>query len=146
MTRTFVDASVLIAAARGEAVVAEPALRLLEDPSRAFLASRFLRLELLAQAGPIPAPERAFYSAYLVRCERVLNLERVCALAEEEAQRCGLPPLDALHVAAAHLLQADELVTAERDDHPIHRATLVTVVPLPAPETLTRAVPTEQIE
>ncbi len=55
-------------------------------------------------------------------------LDNVVAEAEREAARSGLNGLDALHVAAATLLGADELVTTERPGKPIHRATGVRVV------------------
>ena len=50
------------------------------------------------------------------------------AIAEEEARKYGLGALDALHVAAAHLLGADELVTTEGPQKPLHRSRLVHVV------------------
>jgi hypothetical protein len=48
--RTFVDAGVLIAAARGGNVQAARAMEILDDPEREFAASVFLQLEVLPQA------------------------------------------------------------------------------------------------
>ena len=48
----------------------------------------------------------------------------------EEALAHGLAALDALHVAAAAILGADELVTTEKRDKPLHRTTKVKVVAL----------------
>ncbi|HJQ38332.1 MAG TPA: antitoxin family protein [Thermoanaerobaculia bacterium] len=48
--RTFVDAGVLIAAARGGNVQAARAMEVLDDPDREFAASPFLRLEVLPQS------------------------------------------------------------------------------------------------
>lgn len=48
--KTFVDAGVLIAAARGKADVATYAMRILDDPDREFVASPFLKLEVLPKA------------------------------------------------------------------------------------------------
>jgi hypothetical protein len=48
--RTFLDANILIAAHRGEAVQKEAALRILTNPDRFFIASPFLALELLPKA------------------------------------------------------------------------------------------------
>jgi predicted nucleic acid-binding protein len=48
--RTFVDAGVLIAAARGGNVQAARAMEIFDDPEREFAASTFLRLEVLPQA------------------------------------------------------------------------------------------------
>lgn len=50
MKLTFVDAGVLIAAARGGNVQAARAMEILDDPEREFAASPFLRLEVLPQA------------------------------------------------------------------------------------------------
>ena len=50
MTLTFVDAGVLIAAARGGNIQAARAMEILDDPEREFAASPFLRLEVLPQA------------------------------------------------------------------------------------------------
>jgi hypothetical protein len=47
---TFVDAGVLIAAARGGSEQAARAMEVLDDPEREFGASPFLRLEVLPQA------------------------------------------------------------------------------------------------
>jgi hypothetical protein len=44
-----------------------------------------------------------------------------------EAVQVGLGPMDALHVAAAVLLGADELITTEANTKPLHRTKLVRV-------------------
>jgi hypothetical protein len=54
----------------------------------------------------------------------------VAAIVEEGtkiADRHGVGPMDALHVAAAGLLKADEVATAEKPDKSIHRARTVRV-------------------
>jgi predicted nucleic acid-binding protein len=51
MTRTFVDAGVLIAAATGrQPALYRRAIAILDDPVRDFVASDFLRLEVLPKA------------------------------------------------------------------------------------------------
>jgi hypothetical protein len=47
---TFVDAGVLIAAARGTAEVSAPAMAIFDDPDRSFASSEFIRLEVLPKA------------------------------------------------------------------------------------------------
>ena len=70
-------------------------------------------------------------TAGLTDVERVVaRAEALLAKAETEALPLGLSTLDALHVAAAVALGADELVTTEPPTKPIHRATGVTVVRL----------------
>ena len=50
MIRTFIDAGVLIVAARGEDEIAERALEILKDPNREFASSMFLKLEVVPKA------------------------------------------------------------------------------------------------
>jgi len=50
MIRTYLDAGVLIAAARGKAHLATKALDILDDPNRQFVSSVFLKLEVLPKA------------------------------------------------------------------------------------------------
>jgi hypothetical protein len=47
---TFVDAGVLIAAARGGSIQTGRAMDILDDPERQFASSAFVRLEVLPQA------------------------------------------------------------------------------------------------
>jgi hypothetical protein len=48
-------------------------------------------------------------------------------IARAEAGRCGLAAMDALHVAAAFLLKADEFITTEKPGKPMYRTDLVKV-------------------
>lgn len=57
-------------------------------------------------------------------------MERIVEVAEGVAVQHGLNALDALHVAAAITLGADELVTTEKPAKPIYRVNSVRVVPL----------------
>jgi hypothetical protein len=50
MIRRFVDAGVLIAAARGAGDIAGLALKVLDDPERLLLSSQFVLLEVLPKA------------------------------------------------------------------------------------------------
>lgn len=122
MTRTYVDAGVLIAVARGFQFGSYRAVTVLEDPERIFVASALLRLEVLPKAlyhrnHAEVALYEAFFAGVSVWAEPV---ERVVEIAEREAARHGLKALDALHVAAAILLGADELITTEGPRKPIH--------------------------
>ena len=42
------------------------------------------------------------------------GLNRIEEVARAELARCGLAAMDALHVAAAFLLRAEELITTEK--------------------------------
>lgn len=135
MTRTFLDASVLIAAFRGERHLREAALNLLDDGQRLFVASVFLELEVLPK--PVyfrNAEEVRFYRTYFEARvqETAQEMDAVVAIARNEAERCGLGAMDALHLAAARVQDADEFVTSEKRDKPIYRTTLVRVLYLGA--------------
>ena len=130
MRRTFLDAGVLIDAARGRAPQSELALRVLDDPDREFIASPFLRLELLPKAVyHRNRSEVRFYSRYLRSAHFWSgDLVAIVKIASREANRAGLNAMDALHLAAAYLMKADEFITTEKRQRPIHRNRLVPTV------------------
>ena len=122
----------LIAAHRGQPPERQRALALLNDPSRTFVASPFLYLETVPKAiyhGN--TAEVQFYWTYFDAVLRMVNdVEEIARVAQAEAERCGLAAMDALHVAAAYLGEADVLVTLERPASPMYRTSLVRVVAL----------------
>ena len=130
MVRTFLDAGVLIAAVRGDPDLARSAHDLLENREREFVASDFVRLEILPKAiYQRRAAEVAFYQRDFARVVAWADPgEALVSLAEREAARSGLSALDALHIAAALMLAANEFVTTEGIRKPIHRTTGVRVV------------------
>jgi predicted nucleic acid-binding protein len=126
--RTFPDAGVLIEGARGTGANRERALRIFDDPNRVFLAS-FLYLEVVPKAAfNKRIVEASFYERYFQQTEWVENLDKIVALAREEASRTGLGAMDALHLAAAHLARANEFITTERLTSPLYRSRLVKIV------------------
>jgi hypothetical protein len=127
---TFVDAGVLIAAARGGSEQAGRAMEVLDDPEREFAASPFLRLEVLPQAlFNKREAEVAFYEAFFSAVSTwVTDLQALADAALREASSCGVEAMDALHVAAAAAVGAAELVTTEKPSRSIHRARSVKIV------------------
>ena len=132
MPRIFVDSSVLIDAGRGNTPSSVPALEFIFNltPERQLLTSPYVWLEVVPkaqyrhQAAELEFYENFFNDPSVLWCR---DWQRMEELAREEAVRYGLSALDALHVAAAHLLGADELVTAERPGKALHRSQLVRV-------------------
>jgi predicted nucleic acid-binding protein len=124
MILTFVDAGVLIAAARGANEQARRAMVILDDPNCLFAASSFLRLEVLPQAAfNRRAAETAFYEAFFASVTIwATDLAAVVAAVESEASTYGVEAMDALHVAAAANVNAAELITTEKPTRAIHRA------------------------
>jgi predicted nucleic acid-binding protein len=130
--RTFLDANILIAAHRGEAVQKEAALRILTNPDRFFIASPFLALELLPKAiYNRYTAEAEFYRAYFDGVQLwISDVGATVQIAQQESQRAGLNAMDALLVAAAALGETEEFYTLESAEKPIHRTSLVHVIHL----------------
>ena len=128
--KTFIDAGVLIAAARGTNSIAAEALKILDDPEREFASSLFVKLEVLPKSiYNKRQAEVEFYEAFFDAVSYWADeLDILVNNAYEEALISGLSALDALHVAAAMLVGADELITIEKAGKPIHRTTSIAVV------------------
>jgi predicted nucleic acid-binding protein len=127
--RTFIDASLLIAAARGNQAISDRALELLDNPGRAFITSDFVCLEVLPKAVFYrQQPEIHFYRAFFARAQRTVKASSsLVAQAEKEAEQAGLSAVDALHVAAAKKAKCHELITAEKPDKPLFRVRGLTI-------------------
>jgi predicted nucleic acid-binding protein len=121
---TYVDAGILIAAARGGSEQSARAMAILDDPQRTFVASVFVKLEVLPQARfNRRMAEVEFYEAFFAEVSAWADdLEAVTTAALLEASQHGVEAVDALHVAAASLMGAAELVTTEKPSRSIHRA------------------------
>lgn len=130
---TFVDSGVLITAARGQDISLKlRALTLLTEPHREFASSRFVWLEVMPKAvWSNNLSEQNLYESFFNAVTHWPNdYAAVIALAEQEATAAGLGSLDALHIAAARLLRADELVTIEKATKSIHRTQSIKVISL----------------
>lgn len=130
MTRTYVDSGVLIYAARGAAPASELALPFVTDPSREYVTSDYVRLEVFPKARFYNRTEEirfyeAFFTANLV-C--VTPSSELLDFAMQEACVTGINGLDALHVACAVFAGAQELITSEKSNKPIHRTRKIRVV------------------
>jgi predicted nucleic acid-binding protein len=130
MKRTFADAGILIEASRGEGPLAEEAMAIVDGSDREFASSIFLKMEVMPKAiYHRNQDEVNFYEAFFSTVAYWAKpLERIVDEAYQEACISGMSALDALHVAAAALVGADELVTTEKPTKPIHRTTRVNVV------------------
>ncbi len=129
MPRDYLDAGILIEAASGAGRASEIALSLLRDPKRTFLSSPYLDLELLPQVILNKRSlQEKFLQGYLSATERVEDMDALFRIAFQEASRSPVSGIDALHIAAAYLLRADEFITTEKPGKPIYKNTLVHVV------------------
>ncbi len=135
MALVYLDAGVLIAAARATASAHSAALALLEEDHH-FAGSDLVKLEVLPKAlyhGH--RAEAALYQAYFALTTAWAQVDtELVARALAVAQEYGLAGMDALHVAAAERLGVDELVTVERPTSPLLRVSLLPVRSLATPD------------
>jgi predicted nucleic acid-binding protein len=129
---TFPDADVLIYAARGMGLAAKRAMDVLSDPDREFVSSVFLKLEVLPKALYHERyAEAKFYQTFFdAVSEWVTPSTKFVDSALDLAQTFGLSALDALHLTAAKLLDADEFVTGEKPSSPLFRVPDIRIVSL----------------
>ncbi|OKH29949.1 nuclease [[Phormidium ambiguum] IAM M-71] len=130
MKRTFIDAGVLVAAARGVGDISEKALEILLDSDREFASSIFIKLEVLPKAiYNRQTDEAEFYETFFSAVTYWANdVERIIEEAYRIACTYGLASMDSLHVAAALLVGAEELVTTEKPTKPMYRVTGIQVI------------------
>jgi predicted nucleic acid-binding protein len=130
--RTFVDADVLIFAARGIGASAKRAMDVLSNPEREFVSSVFLKLEVLPKAIYHERyAEAKFYQVFFDAVNHwAIPSAKYIDSALELAQTYGLSALDALHVTAAQSLDADEFITGEKPSSPLFRVPGIKIVSL----------------
>jgi hypothetical protein len=127
--RTFLDSGVLIAAYKGSPPVVAAAINVLNHPNRLFLSSPFVRHEISPKAlYNRRQDEYRFYQSYFRRASFCDDLKSILNQAGKEAAKSGINAMDSLHIAAAHLLDADEFITTEKPGKSIYRSSLVKVV------------------
>lgn len=134
MTRTFLDAGILIAAVRGQEDVAARALAILDDPARSFITSDFLKLEVLPKALYYQRPaEVAWYERFFAKAQLIPVSAPLVTQAYREACAFGLSALDALHITVAKTSGAEEFITTERPNTPLFRVTGLTIKTIDLP-------------
>ena len=123
MVLSFIDSGILIAAARGNAPRSQLALDILADSDRVFGSSIFIKLEVLPKSVCYKQTlESEFYEAFFQGVTHWMSdLETLTQSAYQLACTYGLSGLDALNVAAAILLEADEFITTEKSTKPMYR-------------------------
>ncbi|MFB2923550.1 MULTISPECIES: type II toxin-antitoxin system VapC family toxin [Aerosakkonema] len=130
MIRTFIDAGVLIYAARSEGYIAEKALQILEDENREFASSIFLKLEVLPKAiYNQKSSEVKFYETFFDAVAYWANdINGIIEIAYEQSSKFGVGAMDALHIAAALSVGATEFITNEKLEKSIHRTQSIKVI------------------
>lgn len=130
MIRTFIDAGVLIYAARSQGDIAEKALQFLEDENREFASSIFLKLEVLPKA--IYNQQKSEVKFYEVFFDEVTywanDINTIIETAYEESSKFGVGAMDALHIASAISVGATEFITNEKLEKSIHRTQSIKMI------------------
>ena len=130
MKKTYLDSSVLIAAARGLEPHSTKAFDILNDPEREFVASIFLKLELLPKSiFHKQEAEKKLYQHYFSQISHWASatdemIEKTIKL----AGLYNLSSIDAIHAASAIALKADEFITGEKPGKPLFRIRNLTVI------------------
>lgn len=118
-----------MAAARGPQESAQRALEILQNPQREFISSVFLELETLPKAMYFRRQnEVEFYRAFFAGSQQVPANDLLVLSAQRLAAKYGLNGMDALHIAAAHALGADEFITTEKPTKPMYRVSEFKVI------------------
>ncbi|BAY63132.1 hypothetical protein NIES22_32110 [Calothrix brevissima NIES-22] len=130
MIRTFIDAGVLIYAARSQGDIAEKALQILEDENREFASSIFLKLEVLPKAiYNQQTSEVKFYEAFFDEVTYwAKDINTIIETAYKESSKFGVGAMDALHIASAISVGATEFVTNEKPEKSIHRTQSIKMI------------------
>lgn len=132
MKRTYIDASVMIAAFRGDESTARRAMAVLDDPERTLVVSDYLRLEVTPKPTFYNKSEEVNFMLVIFEkaAESVHPSTDLINRALEFAARYDLSPLDALHAGASALAEVHELVTMEKNTKPICSIQEIVVVSL----------------
>ncbi len=130
MRITYVDSGVLLSITDGVSRIAEKALEVLEDLNREFASSEFVRLEVTPKAVYNKQTEEAlFYEEFFSDVTYwASDLEQVVQNAYKIGCQYGLAAMDALHIAAALSIGAEEFVTTEKPTKPMFRVTSIQVI------------------
>ncbi len=130
MKITFIDSGVLVTAARAVGEDSEKALEILADSSREFASSEFIKMEVIPKAiYNRKTAEAEFYELFFGAVTYWANdIEKVIQEAYQIAAQYGLAAMDALHVAAALSVGAEEFVTSEKKTKPMFRVSSIKII------------------
>jgi len=108
---------------------ADLAMAYLYDPLREYVTSDCVRLELLPKSTYNQRTEETeFYNRFFASSLRVPVSEGVIELAIDEGCKTGIAGMDALHIACAASVDAEEFITTEKPTKPMYRTSLIKVI------------------
>jgi predicted nucleic acid-binding protein len=121
----YLDSGVLINAFQGAGLIGLRALEVLNKADCQFATSQFVQIETLPKATyHKQQAETEFYeSCFSGVTLWATKLEQIVQTGHRIACTYGLAAMDALHLAAALSVDAEEFVTTERTTKTMHRVT-----------------------
>ncbi len=127
---TFLDAGVLLAAARTTSSHRLKALTVLADSRRKFVTTDFVKLETTLKCDYHGCQQQVeFYEEFFVSVDVFLDdVEAIISGAYQVGKQFGLNAMDALHISAAMFAQADEFITTERTNSPFQNVKGIKIV------------------
>jgi predicted nucleic acid-binding protein len=130
LKKTYIDSGVLITAFQGIESISIRANQIINDENREFASSRFVQLEVLPKATFNKQQDEAeFYETFFSDVIHwATDLEQIMQDAQQIACTYGLAAMDAIHVAAALQIKADQLITTEKPTKPMHRVTEIQII------------------
>lgn len=130
MKKSFIDSGVLVTAARTVGELSEKAVSILEDPEREFDKSEFIKLEVIPKAVYNKQNKEAeFYETFFNNVTYwAPDLNKIVQDAYQIGGQYGLAAMDALHIAAALSIGAEEFITTEKPTKPMFRVSGINVI------------------
>ena len=127
---TFIDSGVLITASQGTEDLSNQAIKAITLADREYASSKFIELEILPKALYHHQTNevefyQTFFSAVTYWAE---DLEKIIDNSFKIASKYGLAAMDALHIAAAISVEAEEFITTEKPTKPMYPVTDLEVV------------------
>ena len=132
MTITFIDSGVLVLAARGVEELSEQAISTITANDRELASSSLIKLEVLTKANYCrQTDEIEFYETFFGAVKYWADdIEKIIQDGYDMSCQYGLAAMDALHLAAAISVGAEEFITTEQPTKPMYRVTAIKVISL----------------
>ncbi|NMG11100.1 PIN domain-containing protein [Brasilonema sp. UFV-L1] len=116
----YLDSGILINAFQGIGLVGVRAIEVLDNTACQFATSQFVQLETLPKAiYNKQQAEAEFYESFFSVTLWATKLEQIVQTGNRIACTYGLAAMDALHIAAALSVDAEEFVTTEKTTKPM---------------------------
>ena len=121
---TYLDSSVLLCVLHGKGATFAKSYQIINEPSRRFLSSDYVRLETLPKPTFYKKQEALnFLNEFFGKARIVASDADITKAALGLACKHDINAADALHLSSAVAGKATEFVTAEQNTKPVFRAT-----------------------